>query len=552
MAEGRRCLLKAVIRQGLLFGLPWVVWSLYVSVGSALAQTQSGKWELLMANSGVSAMHMALTHNDKVIIFDRSDFGPSNISLPLGKCRKDPNDRVLQVDCWAHSIEYDIATNRVRPLTIQTDTWCSSGAMAPDGRLVQTGGFNDGERAVRMFSPCDQCDWVESPGALAERRWYASDQILPDGRIIVVGGRRQFSYEFVPKSRGEATYNLPFLIETADAVENNLYPFVHLIPDGNLFIFANTRAILLDYVNNRVVKRFPKMPGESRNYPSSGSSVLLPLDGATGFRDAEVLVCGGAAASSNSEANKGNFIPAARSCGRLRISDASPVWQMESMPMARVMGDMLLLPTGAVLIINGAGKGTAGWGVSRDPVLHPILYKPNAGQSQRFQVMSPSSIPRLYHSSCHVLPDGRVLVGGSNPNIYYNFSHVLYPTELSLEAFSPPYLSNQYSAYRPGITSLASGVMEYGSVFSLKFFLEKLIDADDISVSILAPSFTTHGFSMNQRLLRLRITEFVRLPIRYQVSVLSPPTAVLAPPGYYLLFVVHAGIPSPGKWVQIK
>ena len=126
-------------------------------------------------------------------------------------------------------------------------------------------------------------------------RWYATNQLLPDGRQIVVGGRYTYTYEFVPKrTRGEGSFALGFLEEVQDKQNDNMYPFVHLMPDGNLFIFANRDSILLDYVNNRVVKTYPTIPGEPRNYPSAGSSVMLPLDYTNNFTVVEVLVCGGA------------------------------------------------------------------------------------------------------------------------------------------------------------------------------------------------------------------------------------------------------------------
>lgn len=139
---------------------------------------------------------------------------------------------------------------------------------------------------VRYLKPCSDCDWEEDhKNGLISPRWYASNQILPNGKIIVVGGRFQFTYEFIPKSSDsddrKILYQLPFLKETMHSakIPNNLYPFVHLSTDGNLFIFANDREILLDYVNNKVMKNYPVMPGGiSRNYPSTGSSVLLPVN----------------------------------------------------------------------------------------------------------------------------------------------------------------------------------------------------------------------------------------------------------------------------------
>lgn len=519
--------------------------------------TNRGEWKLLKKNLGISAMHMALLPNNMIIAFDRTDFGPSNITLPGGNCRRDPNDQALTNDCYAHSVEFNPINRNVRPLTVLTDTWCSSGALSVDGKLVQCGGFNDGDRAVRYFSPCEDCDWVENRYGLTVRRWYASNQILPDGKMIVVGGRAQFNYEFIPKasSSDQTVYQLPFLRETkGNSAENNLYPFLHLLPDGNLFIFANTRSILLDYENHRIVRDYPEMPGGfSRNYPSSGSSVLLPIELGEKHIHAEVMVCGGAPPDSNYKANRGEFVAASKTCGRLRVTDESPNWEMEEMPTNRVMGDMILLPTGDVLIINGAAKGTSGWGVAREPVLAPLLYRtglPGGGKPE-FTVLKASNIPRLYHSSAHLLPDGRVLVGGSNPNIRYEFTDVVFPTELSLEAFSPPYLNR--GGPRPNIAQIKPGIyLNYNKQFSIEME-SKVSNAGGIYVTMVAPSFTTHSYSMNQRVLILeavaiRSTSAVSLVINGR----APATAALAPPGYYLLFVVHGGVPSRGRWVHIS
>ncbi|KAM0032903.1 putative galactose oxidase [Helianthus debilis subsp. tardiflorus] len=126
---------------------------------------------------------------------------------------------------------------------------------------------------------------------------------------------------------------------------------------------------------------------------------------------------------------------------------------METMPLARVMGDMLLLPNGQVLIINGASAGVARWELGRNPVLSPVTYRPYNQIGSRFEVQKPSTKPRVYHSTAVLLRDGRVLVGGSNPHDKYVFTNVLYPTELSLEAFSPSYLDPSTSSSRPRILS---------------------------------------------------------------------------------------------------
>ncbi|CAH9127265.1 unnamed protein product [Cuscuta epithymum] len=529
---------------------------------AAAAAATAGKWDLLNSSIGISAMHMQLLHNDRVIIFDRNSFGDSNISLPDGQCIPVPDSGKL--DCSAHSVEYDVANNSIRPLLVRTDFWCSSGSVTPDGNLVQTGGFDSGDHVVRIFPPCDdgKCDWKEIQGGLLQRRWYATNHILPDGRTIIVGGRSAFSYEFYPSGAGtRQLYALPFLKETyyKNRAENNLYPFVFLNVDGNLFIFANNRAILFNYRNITVVRTYPEIPtGDPRCYPSTGSAVLLPLmnleDPAT--VSAEVMVCGGAKAVAFESAKNGSFLRALDTCGRIVITDPNPQWVMETMPSPRLMGDMVMLPNGNVLILNGASSGSAGWEYARDPVLNPVLYRPDGKIGARFELQAPSKRPRMYHSSAILLRDGRVLVGGGNPYKAYNFTTNLFPTDLSLESFSPPYLDPAFAQLRPQIISpVRNSKFGYGSRVSVLFTVPGPIQRDKVRITLLAPPFATHSFSMNQRLLGLgSLTVDSVGPDQniYQMDVNMPGSGNLAPAGYYLLFVVHQEIPSVGVWVQIQ
>ncbi|GKU90060.1 hypothetical protein SLEP1_g4105 [Rubroshorea leprosula] len=458
----------------------------FISQQCMFTSAAQGSWALLQENIGIAAMHMQLLNNDRVIMFDRTDFGPPNLSLPNGNCRNDPNDRTLKVDCTAHSIEYNVLSNTFRALTVQTDVWCSSGAVMANGM----------------------------PNGLAAARWYASDHILPDGRMIIVGGRRQFNYEFYPKNTAPGLFSLPFSSETNDrGVENNLYPFVHLNVDGNVFIFANNRAILLDYVNKVVVKTYPMIPGaEARSYPSTGSSVLLPLKNIQAPNvHAEVLICGGGANGSYTQSLKKKFLPALETCARINITDPNPRWVMETMPLRRVMGDMILLPDGSVLIINGA-------------------------------------------ASAGLVRDGRVLVAGSNPHAYYNFTGVLYPTELRLEAFSPEYLNPTFDNIRPTIVApVNQGILYYGQKQKVRFSCPGPVIQNQVEVALVAPPFVTHSFSQNQRLLVLGNNRIIVLRNNYyDVEATMPPSPILAPSGFYLMYMIHQGIPSQGIWINLK
>lgn len=47
------------------------------------------------------------------------------------------------------------------------------------------------------------------------------------------------------------------MLTQIDNVPFNLYPFVHLLPSGLLFIFAGQLSVLLDYKLNRVTGMVP-------------------------------------------------------------------------------------------------------------------------------------------------------------------------------------------------------------------------------------------------------------------------------------------------------
>ncbi|CAL9184916.1 unnamed protein product, partial [Musa hybrid cultivar] len=548
--RGLSTVMSGVGRLGLVLLLvPWyVVWS-----ARAGGSGRRGSWELLLDSTGAVAMHMALTYCNTVVMFDQVSAGPSGLRMP--GCGPDDDGKR---SCWVHSVEYDIAANAVRPLALKTDPWCSSGAFLSDGVFAQTGGYGDGVRRVRYFDPSDPLPrWSESSELLVDKRWYSSDHVLPEkDRVIVVGGLNVFTYEFIPKTAPkEGAFELPFLRQTRDKKESgdNLYPFIHLSSDGNLFIFANHDSILFDYNRNQVVKTFPTMPGGGpRNYPSTGSSVMLPLDFSDGFLKVEVMICGGAATGAYRAWRRGKFYRALSSCGRMVITDDEPNWAMEDMPGPRLMNDMLLLPTGDVLLINGATHGCAGWRRAKNPSYAPYLYKPNNEAGERFSLLNPSSIARMYHSTAIVLPDGRILVGGSNPYKNYTFG-VPYPTELRLEAFTPYYMDTFFDSRRPSNLSVQCGEgrdrIGYGEKFIVRFELGR--KPGKLEFVVYAPPFATHSQSMNQRMLKLGCSGLVRETNGAVHAVLkAPPSSTVAPAGFYLLSVVNGGIPSKFEWLR--
>lgn len=90
--------------------------------------------------------------------------------------------------------------------------------------------------------------------------------------------------------------------------------------------------MLFDIRANRTVKRYPNLPGGARNYPGSGSSIILPINLQNDTNpDIEIIVCGGGQPLAFGKAKKeGIFLPALDTCGRIKVLDPVAKWEIET------------------------------------------------------------------------------------------------------------------------------------------------------------------------------------------------------------------------------
>jgi hypothetical protein len=138
----------------------------------------------------------------------------------------------------------------------------------------------------------------------------------------------------------------------------------------------------------------------------------------------------------------------------------------------------------------------------------------------------------MYHSTALLLPDGCVLVAGGGRD----FPEV---DQLSAEIYSPPYL---FKGPRPTIGSSPTSI-QYATAFSVATPDGARIAA----VSLVGLGAVTHAFNENQRF----------VPVTFQPSaggltIQAPATANLAPPGYYMLFIVDTnGVPSMAAMIRL-
>ena len=94
------------------------------------------------------------------------------------------------------------------------------------------------------------------------------------------------------------------------------------------------------------------------------------------------------------------------------------------------------LPDGTFLILNGALQGVAGFGLASNPNLGAILYDPTQPIGSRMSILNNTIVARLYHSEATLLPDGRVLVSGSDPETKNPDGTVKYPEEFRIEVIN--------------------------------------------------------------------------------------------------------------------
>lgn len=332
---------------------------------------------------------------------------------------------------------------------------------------------------------------------------------------------------------------------------------------NEIFTIAGNQSVIWDYGNDHYVTGLPDTPLQPRTFPSSATSVLLPLE--FPLYSPTVLLCGG---SSGDMPNP----QALSDCYTIKPQEAYCEWERDDdMPNGpQVMSDPILLPDGKVLLIGGAQKGSAGGYQADDPVLSPILYDPKATNGSRWTTMPATTIPRLYHSSAVLLPSGEVIVAGSNPAvsysetggvssiwpIFYNNGHIAalyqqqnetstYPTEYRVEIFSPPYME---STNRPIIHSAPANIT-YGTNFNMNAgYLKGAYVRGDIQISLIAGGFHTHGMGMGMRSVHMG---FEAIANSRDFTVYGPRDATVMPPGIYLLFITSDGIPSEGRWISL-
>ncbi|KAK7451010.1 hypothetical protein VKT23_012687 [Stygiomarasmius scandens] len=547
----------------------WNVLFLLSVLTRAIASSKAGLgWHFVQnGTTGIVALEAVVVSPTLVLMFDR----------PVGAPMK-----VNGHDAWGGL--WNLETNEAIPLDVISNSFCASGGFLSNGTMVSVGGMTvespsrttppadeDGRMAIRIWEPCDDstgvsCTLVEDPDTLhlAQPRWYPSALRIFDGSLMVVGGMHhstpfwnmpnetESSFEFFPSKDGGVPRFSPFLDRSLPA---NLFPRAFALPDGKIFMVSNNQSAIYD-IETRTETPLPDLPNGVRvTNPLDGTASLLPLSPPDYIP--EVLVCGGTNKSDQLDWRQfSSQDPATDQCSRITLTPEgiSKGWEVEHMPEPRIMPEMVLLPDGQVIIINGGRTGYAAYGTFPDSVGQsnadhavrtPVLYDPSAPRGLRFNRdgLPTSDIARLYHSSVTLTPSGNLFVAGSNPNGHGSVTGVKFPSEYRAEYLNPPYMT----VTRPSLTNVPKKV-GFNERFAVDVEIPENLDTSSLKVALIDLGFSTHAFHSSSRLVFMdaELSED-----HTTLEIQTPPNNRVYPPGPAWIYLTVDGVTSTGTPVMV-
>lgn len=505
----------------------------------------------------------------------------------------------------------------------QGNLFCSGHTLLEDGRLFVAGGHYpntslragstrfEGIKAAYIFDlqglnwNTDPFGWsgiLGDPGVtgyvgMAEPRWYPTCLTLPDGRVLIVGGvifdssGYTQTYEVFDPYHGPdgllTAYSLKSLKDCPDTFSDrmrrlgNFYPRLHTVtyPDlfGNLtgsIVYTGPDVPTHRMDPYKVEEGFDCVRGthDKRVYRFYGSSVLLPRVDKLNPQNAveqslpTVVTLGGSAQATCSTWATAEILE--------YHHDRLKYYRVPEMDQARQHINAVLLPNSEMFVFGGQKKSNdfnckyeindialTSLSLTPDPVFGWYRSKWEMRRTMDSQDRDANLTvdgARTYHSSGLLLPDGSVLMTGTNLTSRPTMNNT-YPA-----IYKPPYFYKPDNALRsanerPRILSInPSEELDYGQIVSMSAALPSA-DWQIQSVSLMRPGSATHAWDNEQRMIRLKYEAEHLGNGQYSLQVTAPFDPLIAPPGWYMVFLTayapDAGgmvVPSVAGWIQVK
>jgi hypothetical protein len=232
------------------------------------------------------------------------------------------------------------------------------------------------------------------------------------------------------------------------------------------------------------------------------------------FAPGKIMLCGGGPSSGATSASTWVL--------DLSSYDPSspPDWlAAANMNKLRRNHNLVLLPDGRILAVGGESIVD---NVSV-PEFQPEMFDP-ASNTWTLQPAMSSSVSRAYHSTAILLPDGRVAVGGGVLNSFTG------------QIFQPHYIVEALA--RPIIVGAPNSMPCDGGPYEVQYLLNGGLPVT--SACLIRLGSVTHGFDQDQRRVPLTIaaSSTISGDLR-QIIIKSPENTNIAPPGFYMLFIMY-------------
>ncbi|KAB8333902.1 DUF1929 domain-containing protein [Scytonema tolypothrichoides VB-61278] len=463
----------------------------------------------------INPIHAAVGRTGKVLFFAGSGNDSSQAAYdnsPNGVALWDPNSGTFSTP----TIPRDSNGNPI-------DLFCAAHSFRANGQLFVAGGtlqydpfYGIPDSFVFDFTANNGNGAWTKVASMYRGRWYPTVLTLGDGRIfslsgLDINGGLDRNPEIFNSSTG---WNI-FTRQTSPFA---LYAHLILLSNGKLFYTGaqlggnngvSPRILTLPSKFGRAITEQPVSGLQDSDFGDQAASVLLPP-----AQDQKVMIIGGGGGTATNRVNIVN------------LNASTPTYAAAaSLNYARKHHNAVLLPDRTVFVCNGSGRDED---ISQS-TLPAEIYNP--ATNTWTSVETPSVNGRVYHSVAVLLPDGKVVVAGGNP---YRGSY-----ENRIEIYSPGYISQT----RPTITT-APTTTNYNRTITIQ-----TSQATNIKwVHLIRPMATTHGLDTEQRLVDLPITSRTGSSLSVQIT----GNRNIAPPGYYMLFLVdNNNVPSVAKWIQL-
>ncbi len=477
----------------------------------AIAQVNvQGQWSTMSTQMPINPVHAAMLNNGKILIVAGSgNCPPSQSGCPSGPPYGPSNN--------SGALLFDPSAGTITQFTVAWDMFCNDMLVLSDGRVFINGGSIQydpflGVTKSSIFDPSNNT--FTDVQNMAHGRWYPTVMNLGDGRVMTFSGQNEVNagtnnaVEIYTIGSGWSTQYIANWTPP-------LYPRMHLLPNGKVFVSGSSNtSMLFDPSAHTWTTMDTTIYGSDRTY---GTSVLLPLTPANSY-DPRVIIMGGSS-------------PSTKTTELIDVGASNPTWTAgPNMSQPRVEMNAVMLPTGKILAVGGSlnDEDTSTASLNAD------LYNPTTNS---FASAGANAYARLYHSVALLLPDATVWFAGGNPTRGTYEHH--------MEIYKPPYLFNSSggTATRPTITSAPTAISWNGS------FTISTPDAANISsVVLIRPGSPTHAFDTEQRLVGMSFTAGSG-----SLTVTAPPNGNIAPPGYYMIFLVNSsGVPSVAKFTKLS